>query len=82
MNLILRIEKQFLPKRKEFKPDVIIHCAAYTKVDQAEIDKEVCYQVNVTGTENMVLAAKESNAKIIYISTDYVFDGEKTESMK
>ena len=66
-----------LAKTKEFKPDVIIHCAAYTKVDQAEIDKEVCYQVNVTGTENMVLAAKESNAKIIYISTDYVFDGEK-----
>lgn len=66
-----------LKKTKEFKPNVIIHCAAYTKVDQAEIDKDLCYKVNVTGTENMVLAAKEIDAKIIYISTDYVFDGEK-----
>ena len=66
-----------LKKAKEFKPNVIIHCAAYTKVDQAEIDKDLCYKVNVTGTENMVLAAKEIDAKIIYISTDYVFDGEK-----
>ena len=66
-----------LKKTKEFKPNVIIHCAAYTNVDQAEIDKDLCYKVNVTGTENMVLAAKEIDAKIIYISTDYVFDGEK-----
>ena len=66
-----------LKKTKEFKPNVIIHCAAYTKVDQAEIDKDLCYKVNVTGTENMVLAAKKIDAKIIYISTDYVFDGEK-----
>lgn len=64
-------------KTKEFNPDVIIHCAAYTKVDQAEIDIDTCYKVNVDGTKNMIEAAKEVDAKIIYISTDYVFDGEK-----
>ena len=64
-------------KTKEFNPDVIIHCAAYTKVDQAEIDTYTCYKVNVDGTKNMVEAAKDVDAKIIYISTDYVFDGEK-----
>ncbi|MBD9099042.1 NAD(P)-dependent oxidoreductase [bacterium] len=64
-------------KTKEFNPDVIIHCAAYTKVDQAEIDTDTCYKVNVDGTKNMTEAAKEVDAKIIYISTDYVFDGEK-----
>ena len=46
-------------KTKEFNPDVIIHCAAYTKVDQAEIDTDTCYKVNVIGTKNMTEAAKE-----------------------
>ena len=47
-------------KTKEFNPDVIIHCAAYTKVDQAEIDTDTCYKVNVDGTKNMTEAAKEN----------------------
>lgn len=57
------------------KPGCIIHCAAYTAVDKAEDEKEICYNVNVLGTENIAKACKETDAKMIYISTDYVFDG-------
>lgn len=57
-------------------PDVIIHCAAYTAVDKAEDDKESCWNVNVEGTTYLAEAAKQVKAKFIYISTDYVFDGE------
>ncbi|SER70763.1 dTDP-4-dehydrorhamnose reductase [Psychrobacillus sp. OK032] len=57
------------------KPDAIIHCAAYTAVDKAEIDKENCWNVNVEGTKNITKAAHNINAKLMYISTDYVFDG-------
>ena len=61
----------------DFKPDVVFHCAAYTAVDKAEDDKENCYNINVIGTKNIVEAAKEVGAKVVYISTDYVFDGTK-----
>lgn len=61
------------------KPDAIIHCAAYTAVDNAEDDKETCWDVNVNGTKYLATAAKEVNAKFIYISTDYVFEGTGTE---
>jgi dTDP-4-dehydrorhamnose reductase len=60
---------------KEIKPDAIIHCAAYTAVDKAEDDKESCWDVNVNGVRYLVNVAKEINAKFMYISTDYVFDG-------
>ncbi len=60
-----------------YKPDVIFHCAAYTAVDKAEDDRDTCYEVNVNGTKNIVDAAKMVNAKVVYISTDYVFDGTK-----
>lgn len=56
-------------------PDVIIHCAAYTAVDRAENDKETCWNVNVLGTKFIATAAKKVNAKLMYISTDYVFNG-------
>jgi dTDP-4-dehydrorhamnose reductase len=59
----------------EANPDAIIHCAAYTAVDKAEDDKENCWNVNVNGTKYLAQAAKESNAKFMYVSTDYVFDG-------
>lgn len=62
-----------------FQPNVIIHCAAYTNVDGAESDQEACRKVNVEGTRNLVRAAEKVDAKIIYISTDYVFDGESAE---
>lgn len=56
--------------------DVMIHCAAYTAVDKAEEEKELCYAVNAKGTENLAKICREKNAAIIYISTDYVFSGE------
>lgn len=64
-----------LERVQEFKPDAIIHCAAYTAVDQAETDIDAAYAVNAVGTRNMVVAAEEVKAKFCYISTDYVFDG-------
>ncbi len=60
-------------------PTCIVHCAAYTAVDKAEDDQEKAYAVNVMGTRNIALAAKETGAKLMYISTDYVFDGDKKE---
>ena len=62
---------------REYRPSVIFHCAAYTAVDKAEEEQEKCYQVNDLGTKYLTEAAKEMDAKIIYISTDYVFDGTK-----
>ena len=62
---------------REYRPSVIFHCAAYTAVDKAEEEQEKCYQVNVLGTKYLTEAAKEMDAKIIYISTDYDFDGTK-----
>jgi dTDP-4-dehydrorhamnose reductase/dTDP-4-dehydrorhamnose 3,5-epimerase len=61
------------------KPDVIVHCAAYTAVDKAEDERKFCYAVNVEGTRNIAVAAQAIDAKMVYISTDYVFDGEGTE---
>ena len=61
-----------------FKPDVIFHCAAWTAVDAAESEdnKAKVYAINVIGTKNLAEAAKTVDAKVIYISTDYVFDGQ------
>ena len=57
------------------KPDLIIHCAAFTNVDKAEIEKDACYNVNVIGTQNLVDVCKTYNSTFVYFSTDYVFDG-------
>ena len=59
------------------KPDYIIHGAAYTQVDKAEENVELCRKINSFGTKNIALIAKEFNIKLIYISTDFVFDGSK-----
>lgn len=66
----------------EYNPDVVIHCAAYTAVDKAEDEKELCYSVNVQGTKHVAEACKKINAKMVYISTDYVFDGEGNRPFK
>ncbi|VEU83290.1 dTDP-4-dehydrorhamnose reductase [Acholeplasma hippikon] len=63
----------------EYKPTHIIHCAAYTAVDRAEDDKETCYKVNVLGTRFLAQSAKKVDAEFVYISTDYVFDGNGIE---
>ncbi len=60
---------------KNYLPDVVVHCAAYTAVDRAEDEKDICYNINVKGTEYIARACKEINAKMIYISTDYIFAG-------
>ncbi|MCB6745951.1 sugar nucleotide-binding protein, partial [Anaerostipes hadrus] len=52
---------------QELKPDAIVHCAAYTAVDQAEDQKEICWNVNVNGTKYLAEAAKEVNAKFMFI---------------
>lgn len=56
--------------------DVLIHCAAYTAVDKAEEEKELCFAINADGTENLAKVCREKNAAMIYVSTDYVFSGE------
>ena len=60
----------------EEKPDIVIHCAAYTNVDKAEEDKENARLINVKGTQNIAKASAEIDAVVVYISTDYVFNGE------
>ena len=57
-------------------PDAVIHCAAYTAVDAAEDNVELCRRVNVDGTQNIANICKKLDIPMIYISTDYVFDGE------
>ena len=60
--------------------EAVVHCAAYTAVDAAEEQEELCHKVNTEGTRNIVEACKEVDCKMIYISTDYVFDGQGTNS--
>ena len=67
---------------KDYAPDAIIHCAAYTNVEKAETMPEACAAVNETGTRNVAQAALAVNAKMMYISTDYVFPGTGEERMK
>ena len=66
----------------DYKPDVVVHCAAFTAVDRAEDDRELCYKINVDGTKYVANACKELDAKMVYISTDYVFEGQGTEAFK
>ena len=65
----------------DVKPDVVVHCAAWTAVDLAEDEENIpkVRAVNVDGTENIAAVCKELDCKMIYISTDYVFDGKGTE---
>ena len=58
------------------KPRCVIHCAAYTAVDKAEDEPELCMSVNAAGTEALASICREIDAKLLYISTDYVFGGE------
>ena len=66
----------FVAKVGEAKPDVIIHCAAMTKVDDCEAKRDLAFKLNEEGSRNVALAAKACGARLFAISTDYVFSGE------
>ena len=61
-----------------YQPDILINAAAYTAVDKAETDQIVAYAVNETGAKNLALACKASNCRMLHVSTDFVFAGDKT----
>ena len=63
----------------EVQPDKVVHCAAWTAVDAAEDNQEVCHKVNVDGTANIAKMCGKLDIPMVYISTDYVFDGQGTE---
>lgn len=71
-----------MSKLTELKPEAIIHCAAYTAVDNAEENKERCDAVNRIGTENLAKACAQIGAKMLYLSTDYVFPGDGETAWK
>lgn len=66
----------------EIKVECVVHCAAYTAVDIAEDDVDLCRKVNVDGSKNIALVCKNLDIKMVYISTDYVFSGEGTEAFE
>ena len=64
------------------RPDVVIHAAAMTNVDECELDRDKAYKINFLGVKNVALACKASDAVLIYISTDFVFDGKSKTPYK
>lgn len=64
---------------RERKPDVIINCAAHTNVDKCEEQWDLAYKINAIGPRNLSIAARELDAKMIHVSTDYVFEGNGTQ---
>ncbi len=60
---------------QKYKPEFIVNCAAFTNVDACETEKELCWKLNVDAVKNLIISSRISNAKIIHISTDYIFDG-------
>ena len=63
---------------REVKPDAIINCAAHTNVDACETQQDLAYKINAIGARNMAIAARETGARLMHISTDYVFEGNGT----
>ena len=78
-NLDITNEDELLLYFKANKFDYCINCAAYTNVEQAEKTPEIAYKVNAEGVKNLAQVCKDANTILIHISTDYVFDGEKSE---
>ena len=76
-NLDITNEIQVRNVISDVNPDYVIHCAAYTNVDKAEEEKDKAELINGKGTENIVKACNANNSCLVYISTDYVFDGTK-----
>jgi len=71
--------EQTLARITDFRPHMVVHTAAFTNVDQCELEPETAYRVNGLGTQNIALACQRCDAAMVYISTDYVFDGTKGE---
>lgn len=76
-NLDITNEEMVKAVISDVKPNLVIHCAAYTNVDKAEEEQEIATKINSLGTEYIAKACKENDVTLIYISTDYVFDGTK-----
>jgi dTDP-4-dehydrorhamnose reductase len=74
--------KQVRNRIKECRPDVVINCAAYTNVDEAEDKQELAHSVNEKGVENLVTACLKYNCRLVHFSTDYVFPGEAEDEIK
>jgi dTDP-4-dehydrorhamnose reductase len=72
----LTVESAVAEAVASYRPSIIMHLAAYTSVDNAEDESETCFAANVTATRNVAEAARYAGAKLLYISTDYVFGGE------
>ena len=70
---ITRVEP-VLALAREVKPYAIINCAAYTNVDKCEVDVDLAYKINAIGARNLAIAASDTGAKLMHISTDYVLD--------
>jgi dTDP-4-dehydrorhamnose reductase len=67
---------------KEYNPDVLIHAAAFTDVDGSESNPDLAFKVNATGTRNVAVACQKANCAMVYICTDYVFDGTNSSSYR
>ena len=77
LELNITNQKKVTKLFNDLKPEIVIHTASETNVDKCELQKEHAWKTNVEGTCNIARACKEIDAKLAYISTDYVFDGEK-----
>lgn len=69
-------ERELAGAFAQMKPQAVVHCAAYTQVDGAESDFDGAFRVNVIGSQNVAAQALQHGAKLVYVSTDYVFDGQ------
>ena len=76
LSAVVSVSYTHLDVYKRQAPDAVIHCAAYTAVDAAEDNEEICRKVNAQGTENIAKVCEELDIKMMYISTDYVFNGQ------
>jgi dTDP-4-dehydrorhamnose reductase len=72
-------EEDTVFKIEKLRPDIMVHIAAYTDVDGCELNEEKAFAVNAEGTKHVALTASRCQAKMVYLSTDYVFDGNKRE---
>ena len=75
----IRKKEETVTKVEKLRPEIVIHIAAYTDVDGCELNEEKAFEVNAEGTKHVALAASRCRAKVVYLSTDYVFDGNKRD---